>query len=195
MRHLGVVVGLFLILAGEPALAFSASVTEVDYLELHGYSPFTLTLTNVPPLATDPADLMISISGDFDFSSEFVTVSVEGIDLGPFLDSDPTNDRFDNASFGDVGGQGLTGGTASALLTLAEMALIQADGQILVTLQVSPASGNSPPFQEAVSLSISSVPEPSTALLLASGLAALVVRRRGLFAFINARVPGGRRLL
>jgi hypothetical protein len=62
-----------------------------------------------------------------------VAVAVEGIELGIFLNNNPDDDLFDNASFGDVGVAYGSPVTASAVLTLAQLEDIISDGIIEIT--------------------------------------------------------------
>lgn len=71
---------------------------------------------------------------------ENVTVSVEGISLGTFLNEDETDDRFDGVP-GDVGDSDVAQ-TGVAALTEAEIEAILADGQVVITYTMGPEVGH-----------------------------------------------------
>lgn len=108
---------------------------------------YTRTIDAAPAAGTDVsaegATLTLEAFGDFaDFNgfrdgSEYIDVSVEGISLGRFLDSDEGNDRFTGPA-GDLGSQYESPSTGVATLAEAEVEAILADGQVVITYTMGP---------------------------------------------------------
>lgn len=107
-----------------------------DTTEHKGGGSFDLSLA-VPTTLTGDATFTLSAFGDFTEANtsfaEFFDVSVEGLSLGRFLDSNPVNDLFDNAAFGDVGNDFESVLSASAMIPAASFAAMIADGILTAT--------------------------------------------------------------
>ena len=111
-------------------------------------------------------------------SNEFIRfIKFDGFDMGPLFDENPGNDLFDNAGIGDDTGRGVLT-VVTGTIPIGSLATIVEDGQALVEIETCCAGGEID-FSDQLDVNLSyNVPEPSTALLLASGLAAMAVGRR-----------------
>lgn len=105
--------------------------------------------------------------GDFGFSLdgpavdalENVTVSIEGVSLGTFLNENEADDRFDGVP-GDVGAQEQAQ-TGVAALTEAELEAILADGQVVITYTMGPeVDGLGPPEEYLKATLAFTTPDP-----------------------------------
>ena len=101
---------------------------------------FTVSITSVPTNPAGNAVLTLTSEGDHNGGSESFNVSIEGFDLGVFLDSNPDNDSFDNASFSDIGNTCGASNAAPATIPLANLQSIVADGEIEITFSSSSAN-------------------------------------------------------
>lgn len=114
---------------------FSAGNTYVGFSDSNpAGSSFTRVISDVPTDALDDATITVTAYGDFGTAPEWVEVSVEGYDLGRFLDNNPDNDLFDNEAFGDDGPNDYQRSiSASATIPLQQWWDIIADGKIVIT--------------------------------------------------------------
>jgi hypothetical protein len=152
---------------------------------------FNLSLV-VPTNASGDATFTLSAYGDFqDGTTETFNVNVEGYGLGFFLNNNPDDDQFDNAGFADTGNDFLHVSVASAIIPLAKLLPIIADGTFTATFdsntgvndiqgQVSPTIPNQD-FNEYISYQLSfeasNIPEPSVLALTALCLMGVGCRR------------------
>lgn len=91
---------------------------------------FSRTLSGLPSNISGTADLTFTAAGDFGAVAENVSLSVDGKSLGTFLNSDPTDDAFDNASFGDVGSPAAIFGKRSATASNVDLGNALSDGEL-----------------------------------------------------------------
>jgi hypothetical protein len=146
---------------------------------------FTRTLSGLPSNIDGNADVTFSAAGDFSFGSENVSLSIEGTDLGTFLNDMPGDDDFDNSSFGDQGFSTAAVGTRTATADDVDIATALNDGALDLTYTFG-SSVNDFQGTDFVRTDISyetastSVPAPGTIGLLGAGLVGLglIARRR-----------------
>jgi hypothetical protein len=162
----------------------------------------------VPTTATGDAILELSFTGDYDFSSENATITLDGLSLGTVFNENGADDRFDFDFNGtddvpdDPNGDGTYNDTdfnflytSSATISLAELLPLLADGQLILTIDNSdgvsplgvynfPASYSAPDsassfVQGTLTIQTARVPAPASALLMALGLLSVgLVKRR-----------------
>lgn len=110
---------------------FSSSQTHCGFTTTQNspqIDPFTLSFTDLPTTALGDATLTITVFGDFDLSSEWISVTADGdFEFGRFLDNDTTNDLFDSP---DVGNQYFDFITATATISHDVLSAMIADGQV-----------------------------------------------------------------
>lgn len=141
----------------------------------------TFTRTILTPVkAFSNGTFTLNIRGDFDTNSEWINVDIEGFNLGRLFDNNPSNDLFDFAT--DVGTQYGSPVTTSAIIPLANLTSILADGALRITYTLGPQVNNLQTGEFAnASISFenaSAVPEPATLTLLSFGLFGLAAARR-----------------
>lgn len=186
--------GLAVLLAAGPPLAwgaplYSAAQTRSGFLNPPVDPPMSVSLVfaDLPTPAAADGLLTVTALGDLDDANEFLQISADGlIDFGPFLNSLPDDDRFDNQSFNDRGLEYTLPSSAGAVIPLAELQGLVADGQVEFRVVWTPQVSNlfNDPdefitlrveyrFVEAATLA-----GPATSGLLAAGLSGLAWRRR-----------------
>jgi len=190
--------GLITLTATENAFCTS-QVQFCDQADIPGQptsGSFDLSVA-APIPATGDATFTLSAFGDFfGGSTETFGVSIEGYDVGIFLNNDSTDDLFDNDeldAFGiaDRGGDYGKVDTASLTIALADLAQILADGIFTVTFDSDSPIGNNDiqgdgrefiSYQLSYETSAVAVPEPATSIIFFLAIACLfIVNRRNSF--------------
>ncbi|MGF1444647.1 MAG: hypothetical protein ACFBRM_00420 [Pikeienuella sp.] len=150
-------------------------------------APITRTLTGLTPGPVGDVTVTFTAAGDFNVgSSENVALAIDGVDLGVFLNSNPTDDLFDNASFGDRGRANASNGQRSASASV-DLGAALADGtlDLVFTFGSGVDDLEGTDFLrvdlEYTASDTAVVPLPATAPLLLGALAlgGFVLRRRG----------------
>jgi hypothetical protein len=188
----------FLIGAPTGAQEFTGSVTVENYCAANpGFcgagGSFTLSITNACRTPNGDAVLTVTDSANTGDPTNWYNVNVEGFDLGNLYNRNPDDDLFDNEAAGDRGAECEGPASYDAVIPLATLAGIAADGVIEITL-TSPVSNNLRDCSgAAVSVSISypcqqvAIAVPSltgwgilflSLLMLLSGLVIIYRRKR-----------------
>jgi hypothetical protein len=181
---------LLLFAGSQSASAVTLSATESEFCSTQpqvcsSAGSFNLSVAT-PTSALSDATFDVSLFGDFDSSIEFFTISVEGFDLGSFLNNTPGDDLFDNASFNDTGNQYSSTSTATAIIPQATLNSIIADGFFTATFTTNNtyinnlSAGEFAAYDVTFTEGAAAVPEPLTILgsATALGFGALFKRQR-----------------
>ena len=169
-----VVMGSFGMAGDAVAVTFTDTYTGFANTNDPG-STFSRTIT-VDPTASGDGLFTLSAFGDFNVSSEWVSVSIEDFVLGAFLDNNPGNDLFDNLGFADVGTQYQSVSTASVVIPLAILTSIISDGLFTITYTLGSSVdnlSNSPEEFLTASMGVAPVPVPAALPLFGTGIAAM----------------------
>ncbi|MGF1502587.1 MAG: hypothetical protein ACFBSD_12295 [Paracoccaceae bacterium] len=199
-KHL-LIAGVALVLTGGVAQAAPVTATTGDLLIFEGgtnaeglqnldqtgtasTAPITRTLSGLTPGPVGDVTVTFTAAGDFDSDIENIALAIDGVDLGVFLNSDPDDDLFDNASFGDIGFFNAAE-TRSASASV-DLSAALADGMLDFVFTFGLAVNVSDGDFLRVDVEYSThdttrVPLPATAPLLlgAIALGGFVLRRRG----------------
>jgi hypothetical protein len=135
---------LLLAAADVPAVTYSVTLRKDEFADPPG-GAFTLTFTNVPvPLAG--GTLRVRAAGDLDnnLGTEYLNVSVEGVQFGPLFNREPFDDRFDNTGSGHLG-LFYSPVSSIASFSLSEIQSWTGNGSVAVTIAPSASVGNDVP--------------------------------------------------
>ena len=140
---------------------FVVSQTQVDFVTQFNQAPpnpITFVFSSLPANPVGPGSLTVSGAiGDFEpGATESFGVSADSglINFGILYNNDPTDDIFDNASFGDSGAGSTSTGAmpATALINLATLSTLVADGSAEFLVQFGATVGDRP--EESLTLTL-----------------------------------------
>lgn len=105
----------------------NAAVINFGPVSAGGSGP-NISINNlVTPTATSgDATITLNLNGDFNSSSEYVDITIDGFSLGRIFDNNTANDAFDFA--GDIGNQSQSTLTGTATISQSIFAGLIADG-------------------------------------------------------------------
>lgn len=137
----------------------------------------TIDFLGVPTNAAGDATITLDVLGDFNGTSEFLDVSVDGVSLGRLFNGVDGDDAFDFV--GDNPGSTIlsTSVTTSATISLALFLGLIADGALSFTFDPTEAQQPGQGVPAALTVTVS-YPVPAPGALAAFGLAGLAVSRR-----------------
>ena len=179
MKHLALlpaVLAMGLLAAPAQADSFSVDFGPVSS-DVNGVD-FTFNLV-VPTVIIGDGTLTLTLDGDFNTSSEYADVILDGLLIGRILDDDTGNDPFNFANGDDPDASSSAGDpdTGSATISNAILAPRIADG--LLVLQINTSSTvNFSTTTVSGTLSFKTVPEPTCLALLCGALGTILLRRR-----------------
>lgn len=169
------------VLAAFASLSQAAPIDVTEVLAADVFSDgadITLTFSGLDPAASG-ATFTFTVRGDLNGASENITVSVDGVSFGIWLDNVLANDSIDGP-LNDVGIFDVPN-VGTATLDFATFAPLVSDGTLVVTFDTSAdvlgiigGVGNT----QARVQYISQVPEPGILALLGLGFAGLAATRK-----------------
>lgn len=187
-------VGLLILIGGSTqagTINASTSATNWDAAPLlDELDDIELSLTGLDQRINSDLDITFRLRADLDGFDEFVTLSIDGIDFGNWLNEDLADDVIAdivNDDGGPIGNQSRVIFEGTTSITQSQAASILADGLLVATFDFSDDVNDvaDPPlngfeFAEFAefSVSYSVVPEPSSMMLALSAGGLTLVRRR-----------------
>lgn len=163
------------------AVTVSETVTGFANGSAEPPDPVTITLTGLPTFSTTAATLTLVTFGDFNLSSEYIDIAIDGLSFGRLWDFNSSNDPFvGNVFDNDFGNQYSLSGNSSATTTIAIGTLngLLADGEIAIDLSFSPSVENLSDDPDEFITATLVIPEPATLALLGLSGCVLITRRR-----------------
>lgn len=150
----------------------------------------TLSITGLDPAAASDLSITFKLRGDFDLSSEYVEIDVDGFSFGRWLNNVVGDDTIDGP-VGDNGGpfsnQSAMIWVGTATIAQADLLPLIADGQLDANFVFSSAVNDlaDPPFNSfedpefaEFSISYEAVPEPTSLAIFGLGAIGMAGMRR-----------------
>ena len=133
-----------------------------------------------PTATTSDATMTLNLNGDFNSSSEYVDISIDGFSLGRVFDNVTTNDAFNFS--GDSGNQATSTLTGTAIISQAVFAGLISDGFLNLFFATSPnvdCCGVVKHLSGTITFNeVSAVPLPAALFMFAPALLGLMGLRR-----------------
>ena len=174
-------------LAALLSLTASAFADPVDVTQSRGdgsvpTSSITITFAGLPTNPVTGALVDFTVKGDFNSSSEYIDISMDGLSFGRWLDNNVGNDSIAGPT-GDAGNEYDSQIHGSVAVPLASLAPRLADGALAFTFNYSSnvtnlQSGDLLRVRVRYVAGYQQVPEPAFAALFAGAAGIIALRRR-----------------